>query len=466
MANTTNGLLTTQALSVLAEIVYISTSVGASTAFAANAYAFIGKVDSWTDDNNPPVPQQSQSYIKQVAKNIVAAKQITTSSSSPVIPRYDWTSGDVYVPYTDYQNMFLFDGNGVMNNIFYVRNRYDQVFKCLGNNNGGDSFVEPVLKPGATDTTQVLYLSDGYKWIYMYTIDKGLKKSFFDAQWMPVYIGISTPNTLTAAKFGSIDVINVTANGSNYTDGTATTTVTIKGDGDGAAGYANASGGVISDVIMTNTGNNYTYATVTIATATTNGSGATANAIISPIGGHALDPITELGCNHIMLTAEFDNSESTVISSTLSSQPYLPTNISFRQVGLLITPIDNTGNAASLPVYNTCDYVGLSTGSGTYTSGEKVYQGSSYTTALNSGFVATVVSHDTTNNLVSLINTDGTYTLGQPLLGFTSGTSRVMLQYSPTLFNVGSGSLIYIENRSSVQRNANGNEQIRMVLRF
>jgi hypothetical protein len=457
MANTVNGLLTTYGRTALVEILYAATGTSIVGGTSANAYAFIGKSDSWPDNANPPKPTQDQASIKQIFKNIIAAKRILTSSTSPVVPRYDWTSGDAYVQYTDYQDMFVFDNNGIMDNIFYVRNSYDQIFKCLYNNNGADSTVEPKIEPGSTNIGQVIVTSDGYKWIYVTTIDKGLKKLFFDNQWMPVSVGKVTPNPLVTAGFGSIDAINITANGSNYPTNTVTRVV-ITGDGQGAIATANAYNGIIKSIIVSNAGNNYTYATVSIVSESANGTGATANAVISPIGGHGYDPISELGCNHIMITAEFDNSESTIISSGKSGQPYLPTGTTFGQVGILVNPLDSTGNSASEIVYNACDIAAVTTGASSYTSGETVSQGSTFT--------AKVVTHDTSNNLVSLINTIGTYALGQPLVGGTSGTSRIMLQYSPSLFNKGSGYMMYVENRSPVQRNPNGNEQIRLVLRF
>jgi hypothetical protein len=97
------------------------------------------------------------------------------------------------------------------------------------------------------------------------------------------------------------------------------------------------------------------------------------------------------------------------------------------------------------------------------TQREILYQGATLAT---SSFTGTVCSFDSTNNVVSLINTEGSYSLSAPVYGNSSGTSRTLLNYSPTSFNVGSGYMMYIENRQPVQRSANGNEQHRLVLRF
>ena len=456
MANTVNGLLTTYGSVVEVELTYFFaiTAAGFTPNAQSTSYFFIGKPDAWPDDANPPSPTQDQSYVKKTYKHMFAAKLITSSNLSPVVPRIDWTSGTTYTPYTDYDDMFTVDTYGIITKPFYVRNRYDQIFKCLWNNNGSASTVEPILQAGSTDPTQTLYLSDGYKWIYVTTIDKGLKKSFFDNQWMPLAVGIVTPNPLVPAGLGTINAINVTNKGSGYSNGILTTAVTINGDGSGATAYANVYNNMVQDVIVTNTGNNYTYSTVTISPqGGYAGNNATANAIISPIGGHGLDPVSELGCNHIMLSVELDGNENGNV----------PTNVSFRQVGLVVNPLLTDGTVPTGSVYNTSDLATVSFGLGAFTSGETVYQGSSLS---NANFTATVCSFDQGNNVVSLINTVGTYALGSALYGVSSGTTRVLLQYIPTAFSVGSGYAMYYENRQPVQRDPNGNEQLRLVLKF
>jgi hypothetical protein len=456
MANTVNGLLTSYASVVEVELNYffVITSSGFVPNTESTSYFFIGKPDAWDDDVNPPIPNQSQSYIKQTFNNMFAAKLITTNNMCPVIPRIDWTSDIVYSQYTDYDNMFTYDYNGIISKNFYVRNSYDQIFKCLFNNNESPSTVEPILQAGATDASQTLYLSDGYKWIYITTIDKGLKKNFFDANWMPLQIGNITPNTLLPAGFGSINAINVTNSGNGYSNGISTTVITIKGDGQGATAYANVYNNIVKDVIVTNTGNNYTYSTVSITPQLGySGNSATANAIVSPIGGHASDPVSELGCNHIMLSIELDGTENGNIS----------TNTSFRQIGILVNPSLNDGTVPSETSYNISDTAIVSIGLGGYQVGEIVYQGSSLDA---STFSAKVASFDSANSTVSLINTNGSYVLNNTLIGSQSKTFRVLLNYFPTNFNVGSGYMMYFENRTPVQRSANSNEQFRLALRF
>jgi hypothetical protein len=290
-------------------------------------YCFLSKVDPWENEEVPPVPEQSQKYIKQVFKNMFVAKQISTNDMSPVIERIDWKTGDVYDYYRDDVNMFALEPNGTIARRFYIRNRYDQVFKCLWNNDGEPSTVEPLFEPGTFNANQIFQGADDYKWKYMYTISTGIKMKFMDDAWIPIPLGNTTPNPVESTKtYGGIETIIVTNGGSNYNQANAPVTITITGDGTGA--YANAviSGGVVTDITIANTGYNYTYANVSISSA--QGSGAQAVTYVSPVGGHGFNPISELGARHIMITANFDRDES----------GNLPTDIDYRQIGILSNP--------------------------------------------------------------------------------------------------------------------------------
>ena len=183
-----------------------------------STYVLLAKPDPWTDDNNPPTPTQDQLAVKSFLKNVFAAKLVTSANISPVIQRINWTTGTVYDYYKDTVNMFGTDANGKLLLNFYVKNKYDQVFKCLWNKNGAVSTNEPFFEPGSYNTNNLYQGPDGYKWKYMYTIGSGLKTRFMDTEWMPVVVGYNTPNEFDSngSGSGSIDVINVINGGSGY----------------------------------------------------------------------------------------------------------------------------------------------------------------------------------------------------------------------------------------------------------
>ena len=401
------------------------------------------------------MPTQDQKAIKTIFKNIFFVKKINSNDIKPVIQRINWVSGDVYDYYQDDIDMFEVDNNGFLMKNFYIKNRYDQVFKCLWNNNGAPSTSEPSFQPGSYGTNNVYKGSDNYKWKYMYTIDIGSKTKFMDSVWMPVSVLARTPNpTLSPEGFGGVEVINVTNGGSGYDPAnSAIFSVVISGDGLGAAATATTNNGVITDINVTNSGSNYTYANVSINSST--GVNASFVSPTSPVGGHGFDPLSELGCKYIMITAEIIGNEGGKI----------PTDIDYRQVGLISNP--SSGGRSPLPAngvsFSTSTDFVVTSGAGEYSKDEVVYQGESLETATATG---TVLSFDLASNLLHVINTIGTFIESSPIRGVSTRTSRTVLTISPPVFIVHSGYLTYIENRESVQRSSDGIEQFKFVLGY
>lgn len=474
MANNLNlNLLTGYAATVQVETEYYIPVASVQGQPIGSIYAFIGQEDPWPTINGQETPTQptgDQRYLKRVFKNMIAAKQLGTNNLSPVIQRIDWTANTVYVAYSDTVDITAKDNNGLLLNNFYVKNRYDQVFKCLSNNNGAPSTYEPYFQPGSYGTNNIYENADYYKWKYMYTVDAGRKRNFMDSLWMPVPVGENTPQPyLTSAGYGDIEVINVTNGGSGYDAVNNFIVVTVTGDGSGVVANVTTSqvvGGVIKDVVVKSPGTNYTYANVAITAYTSanqkfisaNGKGVTAVAPISPVGGHNYDWVSELGCSNIMFAVEFNGTENDVIPTT---------GVSYRQVGLLIDPqVYGTSGAqlASGTIYNTTTQIQLSSGTGNiYQTDEIVAQYDNNSNLIYSG---TVVSFNTSTNLLQIINTFGNYVIGQYIFGTTSGASRSVFGVTlPQLIPL-SGYIIYIENRVGVTRSDDGIEQFKFVLGY
>lgn len=419
-----------------------------------NLYCLLSRNISWADDNNPPVPTQDQKYIKEFLTSAFVAKKITSNDISPVIIRRDWNSGVIYDYYKDDINMFDVDSNGIPVLNYYVKNIYDQVFKCLWNGNGVASTVEPYFEPGSYGTNNIYKGSDGYKWKYIYTIDINQKVKFMDNTWMPVPIGRLVVDSVDSEfGFGSIDTINIIDGGQEYDAANSIININISGDGIGANASPVLSNGSITDIIVTNPGMNYTYANVSI----TSGFGYGANVVsyVSPIGGHGYDPIGELGCIHAMITCEFNGTESENI----------PTDIKYHQLGLVLNPVAKSTSplSANGTIYPTTTNLTVSPGFGIFQNEELIYQGVNLE---NSTFSATVLSFDPASNVIKTINTKGSVTDNAPIFGDTSKTVRTLLNYNtPDLVTL-SGHLTYIENRSSIQRSLDGIEQIKIVLTY
>lgn len=468
MAN--KSLLTTLAKGVQVDQTYWSptTYISGYNTPLVQIYGFLSAVDPWINVNDPPVPTQDQKSLKQIYKNMFVAKKITSNDISPVIQRINWESGMTYEYYRDDVDLTQLNENGTLIYNFYVMNNYYQVFKCLWNNKYGPSTVEPYFEPGTYGSNKIFKGSDGYKWKYMFTVDTGLRVRFMDDKWIPVKTKKTFPSALdNTSGSGSIDVINVINGGSGYDSANAPIFVVISGDGTASNGTpfttATASvlvqGGAITDIIMTDTGKNYTYANASIVSSLGSGCVLSANTV-SPIGGHGVDPISELACQHVMMTIEFNGSENNVI----------PTDISYYQLGLIVNPTSqsNYPEISNSAIYRTSTVISVFSGFGQYSKNEYVWQGptSDYNSAINnSTFMGKVLTFDSVTNTLYLINIKGTPTVYQTLYG-QSGTARTLSTVSNPDYVPQSGYITYVENRSGVQRSPDGIEQFRVVLGY
>lgn len=147
---------------------------------------------------------------------------------------------------------------------------------------------------------------------------------------------------------GSSRTLTTNTNFATTPDTTSTVlvspTVNIVGDGVGALAYSLVNtNGNISNVNVIAVGSKYTHAKAYISSNTVQGTGATANVIISPIGGHGKNSIKELGGNKVCLNAQFKGSQG--VSAT--GKGYIPANTEFRTVSILKDPIlkVNSNNA-------------------------------------------------------------------------------------------------------------------------
>ncbi len=464
MAN--KSLLTDGAKTSLTQLSYYSPVLVVNGHPAVSMFSFLAHVGSWANDNDPPAPTKDVKSLKSLMKGIFVVKKINSNEFSPVIQRTDWTSGITYNYYQDDVDMLQRDINGSLIKTFYVKNRYDQVFKCLSNNfvDGVHvaSTIEPYFEPGSYDTNKIFHGSDGYKWKYIYTVDIAAKIKFMDSTWLPVPVGTAPDPLLNStAGYGNIDVINVISSGFGYDQANAAITVSVKGDGTGCTATANVKNGGIDFITVNSAGKNFTYSTVTITSAS--GSGCIATAPTSPIGGHGSDPITELGCAHIMITSTFTGAEKDA-----SGTDMIPTDIDFHQIGLLVNPValSSFPLAANKTIYKTSTDLVVAGGFGIFVPDEIVYYGASLEDAYLNGFVGTVLSFDPAANILKLINCVGTLTTNAPIFGDTSKTVRTLLAYSLPDFEPLSGNIAYIENRSSVQRSTDGIEQMKVVFGF
>lgn len=493
-------------------------------------YLFIGRISEWDDDTNPPTPTDSFTATEfSHWRDMIAAKRIVASDVSHVVPRYNWETGTVYDQFDDTDTNILTDDFYVMNSNFFV-------YKCLFNNGGAQSTVEPT-----GTSTSVIETADGYKWKFMYEINGAKALKFITPTNIPVQTlgsddGTTQWDVQQAAIDGAIDVVLVTSGGSSYSqsanatvfsvtnssvfaintassganttndyyngagvyvDGgtgigqlaevsdyavsgnTATITlasglstplvaddstvyihprVTISTGTDGAGAEAYAvvnSSASIESVEVSNVGADYTRASVSIDVSAAaqgvgaTGSGATARAIIGPKGGHGSNAIEELGGFRVMLNSRLENSESnnfTIVND-------------FRKIGLIRDPNFANGDIATSTVIDQSLKLTLANTDSTFTLDEEVTGGTS-------GATGRVVDMNDTTGVLRLINTNGTFQNTETVTGANSSTSDTINGIEEGGFQVDSGDVIYIENRQPIARANDQIEDIKVTITF
>jgi hypothetical protein len=352
---------------------------------------------------------------------------------------------------------------------FYVRNSYDQVFKCLSNNYNYSTQTETlstqmpqITLGGELPQNRFIQTADGYRWKYMYTIPSGLKRKFFTNQWMPV---VSDTTVTSSAVDGSIDIIKIIDGGKGYNSNVPTTVaqiVTVNGNGTGANVLASIdSNGKIYDLTIINGGSGYTYATANAYGGLT-GSGANLIPVISPHGGNGGNPVYELGGTTFMLCLELNGDESGTIPVVSNDTGG---SFDYHQIAIIRNPrlSSNAFAYASNSVYDVSTTITMSPfPSGAFETNDIVYQGISYPG--NYYFSASVVASSSAARKVYLNNIRGTFNPRDSLK-----TVRTNSNYAPTGV-IGSdvlqysGDILYIENRPAIYRAVDQTEQIKLII--
>jgi len=173
-------------------------------------YMVVGKHTEFADDTSPPaVNNNVQATYYEPYENFIFGKQITSNDVKHMTSRYDWTANTVYAMYDDQ------DSNLSSNNYFVVSPESGSyhVFKCLYNSEGQPSTAQPLLSETAADDDIYIKSTDGYQWKYMYSISSADWSKFATSNNIPV---IPNANVSGNAVSGAIDVVIVTAAGSNY----------------------------------------------------------------------------------------------------------------------------------------------------------------------------------------------------------------------------------------------------------
>jgi hypothetical protein len=170
-------------------------------------YMFAGRhIPYEPDDSIILTPNNSvQSSVIDIYDNMLFGKRIYSNDIQHMIPKYEWSTNEVYEMY-DHERGDLFDTK--FYSVVNIGTNYN-VYKCLDNNNGANSTVEP----SGTDITPFYTPSDGYLWKYMFTVPEGIYSKFSTTNYIPV---VANSSVIANATPGSIEHITIVDGGSGY----------------------------------------------------------------------------------------------------------------------------------------------------------------------------------------------------------------------------------------------------------
>jgi hypothetical protein len=156
---------------------------------ANNLYVWIGKSTEWpSGDTTVAAVNDNDSARAALFPDMIAIKKVAPSDAILVIPNVPWTASTVYSQYS-YTGAVGAGGvyfdqfdPSVSAPPFYVITGSNNVYKCLNNNSGGLSSIEPT----GTGTTPIV-LGDGYHWKFMFQVSTQNAQKFLTDLWIPIY---------------------------------------------------------------------------------------------------------------------------------------------------------------------------------------------------------------------------------------------------------------------------------------
>ena len=492
---------------------------------AAIVYMFVGHPNAWIDDNVPPTPADSVQDEFMAWRDMMWLKRIPAGSISYMIPRYRWANNTVYTKYSDTNanlatSMFYVQtandhvykciennrggasivkpsgtgtpivstGDGYRWKYMYTISAADALkfetadfipVKYLSANDGSNQWlVQSSAANGAIHHVAVGANGTGYI-STSNTVSSVVNSTAFvlktnalatDGAYVhsTVYItsGLGSGQLRRAVKYvGATRTLTVNNAFAVVPDVTSTymiaPNVLIKGDGvTQATAYVNSVvAGQIKAVTMINVGSNYSIANAVFIANSSYGSAATATPVISPPLGHGANPVKELFAYNVMLNAIVLGSEGNT----------LPTNTAFRTIGIVKDPKLSNGSAANASVITSMTALAVTGATGDFTAGEVVVGGTSSARGRLAWFANTNAAHTAGTVYLAHLSMAGTgknFVAAEVITGSMSGkTATITSKTNPAIRHF-SGDVLYIENRTPVNRDAVQQEDFKTLLRF
>jgi len=424
-------------------------------------YIGIGKSEPWNDAETVPTPTGSIRDDRLARQGLQAIK--SAANLSFVVSRYNWTSGTIYDAWDD-------NDLAVGANSYYIITEDNRVYMCVQEaRNASGEQTSSTVKPTHTDPLRAVKTADGYKWKYLYTVLSTNASAFLSANFLPVRLADSTETGTGAEQYavqdaavrGQILGIKVIDGGTGYS---STPTVTITGNGTGAAATAYVTGGVVTHIFLDSNadsamamGRGYDFAGVTLSGGSPT-TAASARAVIGDIYGAGIgaDPRNDLRSTSLMFNAKPDGIETNTFF----------VGQDFRQVVLIQDPVDSSGSAVTTSVANASKYL---------VADDAAEAGGFALDALITGGTSGAKARFVENaaDKIYVVQNDSTgytqFSTGETISGTASGggtQNATLLSGRLNYENVyqPNGKILYIDNRAAVVRDSDQTEDIKVVI--
>lgn len=476
-----------------------------------NIYLYIGKPRPWPDDNNPPTLSQTMNEIYyNPYETMVAMKRIVSSDVSYSVPRYNWTSGTVYGQYnsatdyfssqfyvmTDEYKVYKCLGNnkgatsvnkptststskfttadGYVWKYMYTLQASDAVkfltsdyipVRTLTSDDGSLQWdVQAAAVKGTIDLVGITAGGSSYLYNTNNVVSSttntvvlhssaSSSNSVYNNYAIYIVSGTGAGQIRTISSYvGSTRTATLSANWSTNPDATSVYVVSPRvvatGNGTGFSAYTVVTAGAISNVVILNSGINYSQIALSVVGQT--GSGASIYGSLPPVKGHGKDAREELYGHNVTINLRMTGAEANLI--TVGND--------FRIVGLVANPklAANTSAQANALIYDMTTKFTVSGAVGTFLTDEVL-------TGQTSGSTAVVVKNES-STLLSVNAVNGAFLDDEVIQGGTSGATATLTDVTFPLVDKYSGKILYVRNQSPVYRSTDQTEDYRITVKF
>lgn len=426
---------------------------------AATYYIGIGKPDTYDSSDTVAIPLRTNKEEQEARSQLMSIKRVDNITFT--IPRYNWTSGSIFSAWSD-------NTTGIPLNSFYVLTEDNEVYICIqqgksATGTSNPSTVKPSYTNAGVNDTDIFQTADGYRWKLAFALSAARANTFLTSGFIPVeYVkNIGSPNTFqqqqqtieASADSGAIVGVELISGGSGYTG--ATTSVKFRGNGNSASATATISGGAIVKVEMDDSANaigngggrDYTYASASFT------GNATLRPILSSKNGLGSDIIRDLKVSSVMFNVKSEGTEGNTF--TIAND--------FRQISLLrnLTEI-NGGTRISGASYKVGRFIDLTSAVGGIAADDTITDDTSGVTAhvievdSDGGGNSRIRFIQNSKNVIGPFGANNTINTATGTINATGDSDGYVDIYS--------GELVYLENRSKVDRSASQTEDIKIIL--